>query len=64
MYGLGGGVALRLSHQTPLLLSTFMKSQEVSVSQKKVGPVGDGVGEQVPMQSNICRNLSGWVGII
>ena len=46
-------VALRLSYQTPLLLSTFMKCQEVSVSQKKVGPLGHGVGEQVPMQSNI-----------
>ena len=33
VYGLGGGVdvALRLSYQTPLLLPTFMKSQEVSV---------------------------------
>ena len=33
----GVDVALRLSYQTPLLLSTFMKSQEVSVSQKRWG---------------------------
>ena len=34
-------VALRLSYQTPLLLSsTVMKSQEVGVSQKQVGPGG------------------------
>ena len=33
-------VALRLSYQTPLLLSTVMKSQEMSVGHKKVGPGG------------------------
>ena len=33
----GVDVALRLSYQTPILLSTFMKSQEVSVSQKRWG---------------------------
>ena len=43
-------VALRLSYQTPILPSTVVKSQEVSISQKKVGPVGHGVGKQVPMQ--------------
>ena len=33
----GVDVALRLSYQTPLLLSTFMKSQEVGVGQKRWG---------------------------
>ena len=55
-WGGGVNVAIMLSYQTPLLLSIFVKSQEVSVSQNKVGPVGHGVGEQVPMQSNICIN--------
>ena len=49
-------VALRLSYQTPLLLSTFIKSQEVSVGQKRWGPWVMGVGEQVPIQSNMCSN--------
>ena len=40
---------------TLFTFNSYEKS-EVNVGQKKTGPLGHGVGEQVLKQSNICDN--------
>ena len=63
VYGLGGGCSLKaVLPNTPITINIYEKSGSECWSEK-VGPAGHGVGEQVPMQSNMCSNLSGWVGI-